>query len=194
MKHYCNRRTPVRVIENNSSANENIKNPEKINKEDTKMNNQNKEDEIVLPPGSDHSIFEELGKKVITYGEREYLDYTDAQGGLVTQCSGLENTEDCYFMMQNEQRPLYADNLSGSFDVMSVPTSDLPVKSMADYLRKYKGKFLCFDLWTADMSRMEKCGVLLETGDDFVVIQTENRGEIMMIDLKTIRYISIYCR
>ncbi len=200
MKHYCNRRTPVRGTQKNNPPENYVpvfNSAEKPEEEKSKSNES--EEEIVLPPGCDGSMFEELGKKVITYNERRgtvETDYTNAQGGSVTQCGGLENAEDCYYMLQNEPQPIYADDLSGRFGMMSVAAEaeEAPIRSMSEYLSKYKGKFLCLDLWTSDMRRMEKCGILSETGRDFIVIQTEIRGELMMIDLKTVRYISIYCR
>lgn len=195
MKHYCNRRTPQKTDKAlKAEREENMSNYQKLDKStENDIEFAADDDEVVLPPGCDGSMLRELGKRVVTYeGAAEYKP-KDGMGGLITQCAGADDTEACYRAYKNMPKAIYADNLSGCFDVMSVHTSDT-MHSMADYLQKYKGKFLCIDLWTSDMRRTEKCGVLLETGKDFAVIQTEHHGEIMMIDLKSIRYISIYCR
>ncbi len=182
MKHYCNRRTPQTEKE--------PKTPEySIINAETQPNEKKQiaeEDEVVLPPGCDGSMFEELGKRVTTYDET-------AKGGLVTQSRGFKNQNNYRYMIPNS---IYADNMSGEFDTVSVQVPDQMSISptMADYIRKYTGKYICLDLWTHDSRKGEKCGVLVATGQDFIVIQNDLYGELSVIDLESVKYISIYCR
>ena len=182
MKHYCNRRTPQTEKEPP------IPELPIINAETHPPEKEciHEEDEVVLPPGCDGSMFEELGKRVITYAET-------AKGGLVTQCKGFGNQNNCRYMMPQS---IYADNLSGEFDTVSVQTpKQISVSpTMADYIKKYTGKYICLDLWTQDSRKGEKCGVLVATGQNFIVIQNDSYGELSVIDLESVKYISIYCR
>lgn len=121
-----------------------------------------------------------------------------------------------YFMTNNQQKNeigLYgntvndvsgniADNMRGRYNLLSVPDltqnkNDDENKngkvSLSAYLDNYRGKFICLDLWTVQQNRIEKCGVLEEIGADFLAIRN-SRGGIMLIDLKSVRYISIFCR
>lgn len=98
------------------------------------------------------------------------------------------------------------DNMSGKFNFLSVP----PVKEsensenfegdninhrvpLALYLNNYIGKHICLDLWTVQRNRIEKCGTLTRVGSDFIAIKNPGASETL-IDLKSIRYISVFCR
>lgn len=147
--------------------------------------NKKDNEEIVLPPGSDKSMFEELGKPVEIY--ENTADF--GKGGSINQtfCKGQCS-------MTDQKRQLYADNLSGEFGVMSIPPQSPLTLSITEYLTRFIGKYICLDLWTIDGHRSEKCGMLTEIGRNFLVIRRPCSGEMCVADLNTVRYISIYCR
>ena len=127
---------------------------------------------IVVPPGCDHKILRDSGEPVHTYTPASY----DAE-------SYAKNQKRMHMM-------------SGKCDLISVPQSPLPSarRSIADYLQKFQGAHLCLDLWTASRQKIKRCGILLEIGQDFLVMGDAGSGKISLIDLKPICYINIYCR
>ncbi len=197
MKHYCNRRVPKQNKPEPYAPPQNIKPPQRLTTAVSPLeNNSNNEnqDEILLPPGASYSMFYDAG--ILAPAE----DYTEeAQGGSVTQGSGyLKETG------QTDMRPRVAsvttgipyDNMSGKFDFISIPknNSDISMHTMTSFLDRYLGKFICLDLWTADCIREEICGILTETGRNFLVIAKQDGNKLTMVDLRSVRYINVYCR
>ena len=86
--------------------------------------------------------------------------------------------------------------MSGKFNFLSVPRADDGGlnQTMPMYLNNYLGKYICLDLWTCERVRIEKCGILTDVGADFIAIQNVRSGNRTIIDLRTIRYVSIFCR
>lgn len=194
MKHYCNRKAPKQYqripTQTGNSSNTNMQQSNQI--QESNMSAQNF-DEVIFPPGYDYDIYADA----TSYDTEQ--DYSGAQGGSINQGSGY-NREfiDSQTMPQLPEivnNPnIFYDNMSGKFGVLSVPASPIKKNSMSNYLDKYLGKYICLDLWTSDSPREEMCGVLTEIGRDFLVINSPENDNLTMIDLRSIRYISIFCR
>lgn len=125
---------------------------------------------------------------------RRIADCTNVLSSCPTDCMCSGNTA-C--SIAEHETGIFADDTSGSFGLFSVPSpnrGNLPMLSMAEYLKRYKGKHICLDLWTTDCTHCEKCGTLTDIGQTFLVIYKPCTGEFTMIDLKTIKYISVYCK
>lgn len=168
MKNYCNKRTPKQY---------------KTKKPSDYEENEN----IVLPPISSNQEI------------NAYTDY--AQGGAYTQEAGfikeiIGNKNELYSLADKNDENVFFDNMQGKFDCIAIPKekTGLPFKSMSSFLDRYIGKLICLDLWTAESGREELCGTLIETGKNFIVIKLYENDGITMIDLRSIRYVSIYCR
>lgn len=222
MRHYCNRQNssrreilnPNRHYQSNSVVGSDVVN----NNED---NTSSAKNQIVLPPGGDYRALDTIenepdaGEYIELPGGVLTDDYNRlAQGGAISQRGGYnkqlnenerknglkpDNYMGCTDGMCETlyDRPEMINEMSGSIGVISLPTTDRfddTLMPMSSYLRRYKGKYICIDLWTSDNRKLEKCGLLTEIGNDFLVINSPNRGETTMVDLKTIRYVSIYCR
>ena len=207
MRHYCNRQNPEsrKKLEINDEAlyaqtqiqADNIP----ADRADRQISEED-ETEPVFPPGASP-----------LYEVQIDTAKSEAQGGSVSQRGGFvkQLTEDeknlfvknqnyicnsCYDLTKiSPSHPVRFNDMSGSVGFISVPTIEAQgTMAMPSYLSAYRGKHICLDLWSSDGRRVEKCGTLLEIGDGFLVIRKEYTGEITIIDLKTIRYISIYCR
>ena len=170
MKNYCNRRRPN---QRNTS-------------QEIKSSQDNTTDELIFPPPSSSNI-------------TTYSDY--AQGGAYSQEAGyikeiLNENKDIYSLPNQNEENMFFDNMGGQFDFLSIPKerNGLPAKSMSSFLDRDVGKLICLDLWTAENGREELCGVLLETGKNFIAINPHETDNVIMLDLRTIRYVSIYCR
>ncbi len=216
MRYYCNRQNPMRreTLNPNRPFVINPISGQKVVESGEKVPLSGVRGEIVLPPGGDYRALdtienEDSSSDYISSAEDTLVDNNEnAQGGAISQRSGYnkqlsENSRNEVIECTDEMcdfeynRPGMINELSGSMGVMSLPQSDRyenPLMPMSSYLRRYKGKYICIDLWTSDSRKHEKCGLLADIGDDFLVIKMPNRGETTMIDLKTIRYVSIYCR
>lgn len=219
MRHYCNRQTPKKAESLHEGARE-IQTAEKADRNEEGDNRarelKNEEnDEVVFPPGCGCDYLKSSGISYKIYGEADADEYGEAQGGAFSQSGTYNKQESEDMKRENTQAEvirnkragveemsyrgdnnIIADNMSGSFGLMSVPqiSAERQLMSMPDYLDRYRGKYICLDLWTNERRRIEKCGVLSEVGIDFLSIKNPRNGDITMIDLRTVRYISIYCR
>lgn len=223
MKHYCNRQTANRGggnTPNNGGAS--AQKSEKLcranqkaaeNSERLKTEDADDNDEVVFPPGTACGYLKDSGVAVKVYGEAdteydcgtetlEQRDYGNGEGGAVSQMSTyrrqLRETEktDDLSLADGRRESVIAHNMSGKFNFLSVPrTEDGGLnQTMPMYLNNYLGKYICLDLWTCERVRIEKCGILTDVGADFIAIQNVRSGNRTIIDLRTIRYVSIFCR
>lgn len=202
VKHYCNRQTPKKVI----SPEADVREMQSSNNGENGRNRESSEEksgggeqeEVVFPPGCSAGYLEDDGISVRIYGEDD--ENTNAAGGAISQCNTYKKQLDSELVRRRRGEPaernVFADNMSGRFNVLSVPSADGEAVglTMPMYLNNYLGKYICLDLWTNESRRIEKCGILADVGLDFVVIKSTSAREKMLIDLKTVRYISIYCR
>lgn len=125
---------------------------------------------IVVPPGCDNPMLHAVGEPVHTYTPSSY-------------------------------RPVSAErilphSMSGKTGVIAVPQTHIPsaAQSMTGYLSRFKGAYICLDLWSNASAKVKKCGILTEIGENFLVIRDSGSGVLSLIDLKPIRYINIYCK
>lgn len=218
MRHYCNRQTPKKA-ENLYDDARSVQTAEKSDRNEKSDNraqelNNEEADEVVFPPGCSCDYLKSSGISYKIYGEEDSDAYGEAQGGAFSQSGTYNKQESEDMKRENTQSEnisakradggekvrrgdnIIADNMSGSFGLMSVPqiSAERQLMSMPDYLDRYRGKYICLDLWTNERRRIEKCGFLSEVGIDFLSIKNSRNGDITMIDLRTVRYISIYCR
>ena len=215
MRHYCNRQNPDNRKKSESNDDKNYIQsqiplqvvPANRNEEQER---EEEDAELIFPPSSNFN----LNNMTEPLYEGNMYDLSsfesEAQGGAVSQRGGFvkqlnENTRNDFLTDRNYEyevcgeacrlvEPIRFNDMSGKGGVISLPMREPQSVTMQAYLSKYKGKYICLDLWSSDGRRVEKCGMLLEIGDDFLVVRKGCTGEITMIDLKTIRYISIYCR
>ena len=126
-------------------------------------------DGIIVPPGCESSLLTNSGEKVQTYTPSSYHPYTPK---------------------------VPPHSMRGRTDSLSMPKNPTPEirKSIADYLSQFQGATLCLDLWTSNRQKWKRCGVLLEVGNDFLVMGDNTSNSISIVDLKPIRYINIYCK
>lgn len=210
MRHYCNKQEPKKTVNENSSNTSEIQNNLLPKDREKEKNTEKSDDEVVFPPGINYNIYGDTGVKMSNYTPDicEYVsDYGEAQGGSVSQSGGyikqsvyeLEQSgnyiEDCPYISRTND--IFHDDLSGKFDLLSIPQNrERPrvLESMLTFLQKYKGKYICIDLWNNDSIRIEKCGYLENVDNGHIVIQNPASDEITMLDLNTIKYISVYCR
>lgn len=196
MKHYCNRRIPKPNKPDPYPPPQNVSPAKPIAAvvPPPKCNTSNEnDDDILLPPGASYSMFYDAG--IIKPPE----DYSEAQGGSVTQGSGyLKETGQTYMRPQGASitSGIPYDNMSGKFDFISIPhnNSDISTHTMTSFLDRYLSKFICLDLWTSDCIREEICGILIETGRNFLVITQPESEKVTMVDLRSVRYINVYCK
>ncbi len=211
MRHYCNRQNPSRRETLNPVRTIEVRDVKNVDNNRTA----NIDSEIILPPGGDYDALEKIENEENTLYIESKNDYiadnrdANAQGGAITQRSGynkqlsvedknnyilndyLNTNDNTYFT--EYIRPEMISEMSGTSSVMSVASGN-QVTSMPMYLRRYMGKYLCIDMWTTEHEKLEKCGILTDIGNNFLVIKKPRNSERTLIDLKTIRYISIYCR
>lgn len=210
MRHYCNRQNPKNKVDDN---NKDLMQPQNINPTNVEIKKEEAEkteEDVVFPPDINYKIYGDTGVKMRNYQpniSENTVNYGEAQGGSVSQGSGYIK-QSVYELEQSggyiESRPyilrksnLFHDNLSGSFDLLSIPQNrEKPrvLESMLTFLQKYIGKYICIDLWNNDSIRIEKCGYLENIDDGYIILQNPNSDEITMLDLNTIKYISVYCR
>lgn len=210
MRHYCNRQDRKSVSCRNDFKE---KGNETYIGSRADKNTDEAAEEVVFPPGCGYDYVKSPDIEYKVYGEQNEGGYGEGQGGAFSQSSTYNKQESVDIKndeMQREAasetrlaaadinttRGILADNMSGSFGIMSVPKlpPERQLMSMPIYLDRYRGKYICLDLWTYERRRIEKCGVLTEVGTDFLSIKNPHTGDIVMIDLRTVRYISIYCR
>lgn len=223
MKHYCNRQTANRggcnTPNNGDTSAQKSEKPCRANQkaaensERLKTEDVDDNDEVVFPPGTACGYLKDSGVTVKVYGkaDTEYdggketfkqRDYGNGEGGAVSQMSTyrrqLRETEktDGLSLSNGRHKSVIAHNMSGKFNFLSVPRTedDGLNQTMPMYLNNYLGKYICLDLWTCERVRIEKCGILTDVGTDFIVIQNVHSGNRTIIDLRTIRYVSIFCR
>ena len=129
---------------------------------------------IVIPPGCDSPMLYECGEPVYTFTPESYKPYS----------------------VQENYSPAVPHMMSKKTGGISIPKckSQAAYKSMSEYIRQFQGAYVCLDLWSNNRMKIKKCGFLLEVGEDFLVIREQNSSNINLIDLKPIRYISIYCK
>ena len=127
---------------------------------------------VIVPPGCENKMLFESGEKVITFMPESYKPYI------------AEN---------NRKIPHSMNGVSRS---LSVPKSDTSAenKNITDYLSRFKNANLCLDLWLKNSNKIKKCGVLLDVGKDFIILNETGFNRISIIDLKPVYYISIYCK
>lgn len=185
-------------------------NSERLKSEDTDEN-----DEVVFPPGTACGYLKDSGVAVRVFGEAEtedaadsepntgeQMDYGTGEGGALSQMGTYrrqlrENSKTGYTGASDSVgESVIAHNMSGRFNFLSVPRAESGIlnQTMPMYLNNYLGKYICLDLWTCERVRIEKCGVLTDVGADFIAIKNVQNGNRTVIDLKTIRYVSIFCR
>lgn len=215
MRHYCNRQNPdnrkkMEINDDSHYIKTQIQADSIPPKKTDGQISEDDETEPIFPPSSFSGDI--INSNPLYEAQINAAEY-DAQGGSVSQRGGFvkqltEDEKNSFIKDQNyscracgeigkmpSNAPVRFNDMSGSVGFISVPAIE-PQRTMAmpAYLSAYKGKYICIDLWSSDGRRVEKCGTLLETGDDFLVIRKGCTGEITIIDLRTIRYISIYCR
>ena len=129
---------------------------------------------IVVPPGCDNAMLRDCGEQVHTYTPSSYTPYSRTD-----------------FSQQRTKHMM-----SGKTGGVSVPKNATPsaLRSMADYLQQFRGANLCLDLWFGSGQKRKICGILLEIGNDFLVLGDGSYGRLSLIDLKPIRYINLYCK
>lgn len=223
MRHYCNRqntsRRNVQSVNRQSVPQHLIDSSANPDNRNSFVISENSD--ISLPPGGDYRALDRIendsteDEYILLDNEMQINNSPYAQGGAINQRSGYNkqlaenargNSVECQGCQEYVDEindfvyapPRMMNEMSGSMDVMSLPQMgeyNNTLIPMSSYLQRYKGKYICIDLWTNESRKLEKCGVLTEIGNDFLVIKNVNRKEsTIMIDLKTIRYISIYCR
>lgn len=130
-------------------------------------------DGIIVPPGCDNPMLHDCGESVSTYTPNSYTPF---------QASNLPST-----------LPHAMHGRSGG---ISVPKNhnDLSQSSMTEYLNNFRGAQLCLDLWLDGHTKFKTCGILIEVGKDFLVLQEPRNNRLAVIDLKPVRYINIYCK
>lgn len=178
---------------------------------------------LIIPPGCSKEYMEDyldgsgVSVKIYTEDQSENYNYSQTNSKSSKSISkersyNPERDAVRYYMPNNQRKNeigLYgntanniSDNMSGRYNLLSVPDLTQNMNndenknrkvSLSAYLDNYRGKFICLDLWTVQQNRIEKCGVLEEIGADFLAIRN-SRGGIMLIDLKSVRYISVFCR
>lgn len=130
---------------------------------------------IVMPPGCELPSQYECGESIYTFVPESYKSY-----------SASEEISDIipHHMM------------TGKTGGLSVPKNQTPaaIKSMTEYMQQFRGAYVCMDLWFGNNSRTKKCGLLLEAGENFLAIREQNSGNVNLVDLKPIRYITVYCK
>ena len=183
MRHYCNRQKPK--TEPKTEVNY-IKMTELENKQSHKQEEHKKDnnDELMLPPGSNHKI---------PYTDTDYLysaeEKLTGEGGSVTQC--------CGFVKQLSGNKIYDCSLCRQPPSDLTPISPPPIPqslTMESYLKRHIGKSICVDLWSLEGGSAEKCGTITEVGRNFFVIRNDYTGELFMIDLKSVRWVNIHNR
>lgn len=168
------------------------------------------DDDVIFPPGADLSGLRAIDvSENVHHAEKcpEFSDFGDAIGGAISQGGGyrkqtMTDAEKlghyiCPYLSQPRRGSLYADNVSGKFNVISVPDNrETPyiMNSMMRIIEKYRGKFVCIDLWNNDSIRIEKCGYLESTGEGLIIVENPSKDEVTMLDLNTIKFVSIYCK
>ena len=218
MRNYCNRQNSSR--RDLSGANRQPIQPQLKNLINENKTIRHNSSDISLPPGGDYRALErienDMSEEYINIDNELQMSNNDfAQGGAISQRSGYnkqlaENVKDemvecggCEKNTNETDGYVYdglsrMNEMSGYMNMISMPQTDYyegVLLPMSLYLQRYKGKYICIDLWTTESRKLEKCGVITDVGNDFVVIKGVNRNQSMtMIDLKTVRYISIYCR
>lgn len=136
------------------------------------ISSQKKAEGIILPPDCDNPIFHHCGEKVSTF------------------------TPSSYRPPSTPAPPLPPHAMHGVSGSLSVPKCNTPsaTDGMADYLNRFRGAYLCLDLWMEKKMVLKKCGTLVEVGRDFLVLQETHPTRLTLIDLKPVRYIQLYCR
>ncbi len=148
----------------------------KTNPEVTQSLPENKECEVILPPG---------GGKIIPYNnEKSFRTYEPENlPCLPKQCTV-------------PQRMAVPSGMSGQFHFVSTKSlnsSETVKLSVTDYLERYIDMYVCLDFWQGNDCKKEKCGILNEVGKDFIVIEDTTTQMLSVIDLKPVHYINIYC-
>lgn len=195
MKHYCNRRQPRQYPAQEKQNSEVIPEQQSQTSNLTDYNyTEENSDDVIFPPGYDGGVIYEP----TPYNPTPSPDM-QAQGGALSQGSGYsrEFTELSRINTPVQSNSgIFYDNMSGKFGLMSISQNNdnSSAVSMPGYLDRYVGKYICLDLWTADCRREEMCGILTEIGRNFLVIHMQDTNNLAMVDLNTVRYISIFCR
>lgn len=193
MKYYCNRRVPNQNKPKHYDESTDIQKPVQKELCYCAPSAPEEKEEIILPPASECALECEF--------EDNDIETVEGQGGAFSQCGGYnKQTTEMYApdvcSEANISDEIFFDNMSGKFDLISIPHehNGISIKSMTNFLDRYIGKYICLDLWTSESRREEVCGTLLETGKDFLVVNSYNTDKLTLIDLKAIRYVNIFCR
>ncbi len=213
MKHYINKQSPKQSIIPPDKAQLPAIVPMSDNQVSTDINTEDikaEDEEVVFPPDIDVSVYDEGGVKLTNYQADicKPYDFGDGIGGAISQRGGFkkQETEDainkgyieeCSYMSRIGERKLFPHNMGGKFNFLSVPATysePAVVSSMISLLDKYKGKYVCLDLWNAENIRIEKCGYLEAAEEGYILVRGNSSDELTMINLSTIKYINIYCR
>ena len=129
-------------------------------------------DGVVVPPGCENEMLYECGENVTTFVPKSYKPY------VATNHRAIPHP------------------MNGTFKTVSVPKTNAlsEKKSIAEYLVKFKNANLCLDLWIKHSYRIKKCGVLIDVGDNFIILKENGPDKISIIDLDPVYYINIYCK
>lgn len=135
------------------------------NRSSENTNNSNAEETVYFPTGVDYSVYGDMGIKMAQYEEKSE---DEAYGGLITEGDGYN-----------------AENVSVyKGEVINKPECITVDK----YLKKYIGRKVCVGLRKNEYQRFEKCGILEDTGKDFIVLRNK---KLLVIELNFVRYINI---
>ncbi len=127
---------------------------------------------IIIPPGCDNPMLHQCGEPVSTYTPASYRPFSSGDVPV----------------------PLPPHPMHGKSGSLSVPKGNIESQSMADYLNRFTGAFLCLDFWHNNGQRIKKCGVLEEVGKTFLVLKESHKKMLTVVDLSPVSYINIYCR
>ena len=127
---------------------------------------------IIVPPGCDNPMLHQCGEAVSTFTPASYRPFSS----------------------KDVPYPLPPHAMHGKTGGLSVPKGNIESQCMADYLNRFSGAFLCLDFWLSHGQRIKKCGILEEVGKTFLVLKESRKNVLTVVDLKPVRYISIYCR
>ena len=129
-------------------------------------------DGIIVPPGCENELLYESGENVTTFVPKSYKPYVATNNRVIPHA------------------------MNGTFKTVSVPKANAlsEKKNIAEYLLKFKNANLCLDLWLKNSYKIKKCGVLIDVGENFIILKENGVDRISIIDLKPVYYINIYCK
>lgn len=86
------------------------------------------------------------------------------------------------------------NGMNGREHFFSVPkNADDTAHALHQYLEKLKGKNVCAALWTNGKNKIEKCGTLIDVGNDYITIRSNKTKRLFIIGMEKVKYISVFC-